>query len=406
MFDLCRETSGRISCTSIEHDASPPVINLQGQTILKGFGIPFIPAGNLFPIPILDSSIQLNYKINMSMHSSANIAEVLLSRQVLKEQDWSGEFLDSMEKGIGRWADEDMQAHKIEYINLSILFTDDAARLHFDADSWHDAIGLDGISEQECERYGAFALETDICDSITIGDKVKELNLLVPGAGFAVSRIIIESLAQFHVFTPQICEALIENVYEDYYEEPKKGDPEQDQDEFVTRKQFLKDVPKEVYEGEYDLETIVVAKGKTEDPGILRLLDDVINLYYLYKEGQEVAYDLNGYKAFGHLCNDEERNIPCLAIFYGEEGGIEHRIFDDERESISHEDHTYISFLHCFDINSKCSINKSALALWWVFRIIVLADQVLQGLGSDSGRDHRFAPATKNYQPTLEEAQT
>lgn len=340
------------------------------------------------------------------MHTSANIAEVLLSREVLKEEDWNGEFLDSIEKGIGRWADDVMQGHKIEYVNLSILFTDDAERFHYDSNDWRDNVAEDPL-QQECERYGAFALETDICDSISIGDRVKELNSLVPGAGFAASRVLIAALTEFHVFTPQSCDALIENVYEDYYEEPSESDTERDQDEFVTRKQFLEDVPKEIYEGEYSLEALVEAKDKTEDPKLLRLLDDVLNLYYLNKEGQEVAFDLNGYKAFGHLGTDDSRNIPCLAVFYGdEENGIEHRIFDDERESISHDDHTYICFLHCFDVNSKYSINRSALALWWVFRIIVLADQVLQGLGSNLERDHRFAPATKNHQPTLEEAQT
>ena len=382
------------------------MINAQGQTILEGFGIPFVPAGNLLPIPILDSSIQFTYVINMSMHASANIAEILLNRQVLKEQDWNGEFLDSIEKGIGRWADEDMQGHKMEYINLSILFTDDSSRLHFNADDWHETVVREDSSQPECERYGAFALETDICDSISIGDKVKELNCLAPGAGYAACRIVFHSLTQFHVFTPQMCDMLLETVYEGYYEDLQEGAPERDQDEYVTRKQFLEEVPKEVYEGEYSIETLAEAKSRTEDPKLLRLLDNLLSLDSLNKDGEEVAYDLNGYKAFGHFSDEDGRNIPCLAIFYGEDGGIEHRIFDDERESISHDDHTYISFIHCFDVNSKYAINKSALALWWVFKILVLADQVLQGLGSNAERDRRFLHVAKNYQPTLEEAQT
>ena len=77
---------------------------------------------------------------------------------------------------------------------------------------------------------------------------------------------------------------------------------------------------------------------------------------------------------------------------------MEERVFDDYQESIVQGEHTYQIFLHAFDIKNKDSINRGALALWWVMRLLVQADLVLQGMNWDRSRDYRFGPRPRSQQ--------
>ena len=64
-------------------------------------------------------------------------------------------------------------------------------------------------------------------------------------------------------------------------------------------------------------------------------------------------------------------------------------------------EHTYLCFLHAFDISDKNSIHRGALALSWALKILALADQVLQGINWDESRDHRFSDVIRTREQKI-----
>ena len=389
--------------SSVEPDAFASLTNRDGQVILPGFGIPFALEGHQFPIPILPVDTPREYKVAMSLNTAAAISDVFLSREILRDSDWDGRFLESLSAGTERWANGEMNGHFAEYLDVAIIITDDIAHLYFDDASWAETAVSEGHPDGVCERYGAFAFETDLCESIVIGKRVEELNLLESCAGYEAARVLTRALSEFHAFTPERCEEMIERYYEDSYYSAEEQEnewsdrasgSEEDEDEYVSMKEFRKAVPSELYEGPETIEAVVLAKDKARDEKTIRLLDDIIDLHYLTTAAEEEALDMNGYRLLGHSCYGHEDNVPPVVIFY-ELQDIEERVFDDYHNSMTQGEHSYLCFLHCFNMNEKNSIHRGASALSWALKLLVLADQVLQGMNWDESRDHRFSDVVR-----------
>ena len=367
-----------------------------GQYILPTFGIPFAPKGHLFPVPSLPEDVAWEYPVAMSLGRAADFATVLLQRGILHESDWKGRLVDSITEGLRRWANETMGAYSLEHFNLDLFYTDDIMQLSFQHDEWLESAGEHGHPDGDCETYGAFGFETGFCQLCEVGDAVEFLNTLEPTAGYVCVRVLQYALMEFFPYTPNMCHDILEN-YHDEWAEPEDENPqglpvlgtEDDYSTYPTEKEFRKEVPQELYVGDYSISTIVDCLAKTQDPKWVRLLTDVITLHHLAEAAREAALQINGYEVFGHGKYSWESHVPPVAIF-NRLNGIEESIFDDFRDGMVQGEHTYLCFMHTFDMEKETSIQRGVLCLEWAFKLLVLSDSVLQGLNWDQTRDHRF----------------
>jgi hypothetical protein len=350
----------------------------------------------------------------MTLDTTADFASVLLGRGMLTEGDWTGKLVASVNAGLENWCNTVMGAHRLEYIDVGLVYTDQIENLYFQHSEWLEQAPFNGHPDGECERYGAFALENSSCELCEVGGRVRELEALEPGAGYACARILMYGLMEFFPFTPQTTEETIEQYQE--WNEPDGEEPlldnrtnevvthsEDDYDGYAKMSTFQEQVPKGMYDGSYEVEAVRRALGKTSDPGLSRLLQDCLDLHDLAAEALTASQDMQAMGVFGHSNYCWEQHVPPVAIFYAM-NGVEERVFDDFQNGMSQGEHTYLCFMHAFDMDDMTAMNRAASALWWALRLIVLSDSVLQGLNWDKNRDHRFDTRIRGYDEKVAEA--
>ena len=399
------------------------MIESAGQVVLPGFGVPFVPQGHHFPVPGLAPGTLWDYPVAMTLDTVADFASVLLGRGMLTATDWTGKLVESVNAGLERWANTVMGAHRLEYIDVGLVYTDEIQNLYFQHDEWLEQAPFNGHPDGECARYGAFALECSTCELCEVGGRVRELEAIEPGAGYSCARILMYGLMEFFPYTPQTTEETIAQ-YEEWNEpeDPdrdldgpvldthsnegvtRSGDhSEDDYDGFPKMSTLEEQVPKAMYGGPYDPEPVRRTLGKTTDHGLVRLLQDCLDLHDLSAEAQTAAQDTQGTGVFGHGGYAWEQHVPPVALFYAM-NGVEERVFDDFHNGMAQGEHTYLCFMHAFDMDNKDALNRGASALWWALRLIVLSDSVLQGLNWDTTRDHRFDTRVRDYEEKVAEA--
>lgn len=379
-----------------------------GQIILPTFGIPFVPQGHSFPVPSLPDDTPWEYPVAMTLDSAADFATVLLNRGMLVEGDWNGRLISSVTEGLTRWANGTMGGYGLEYLDLALVYTDDITQLYFQHEEWMEAVGQGDHPDGDCDQYGAFAFETTLCEMCEVGAVVKVLNELHADAGYTVVRVLQFALTEFFPFTPQTCSEILENYYEEWAEpedENPGGLPVRGYDDdsgYPSKEEFKQQLPEKFYDGDYSVGTLVECLDKTDDPKLVRLLRDAIALHHLAEDADEAAFLVNGYHVFGHAKYSWESHVPPVAIF-NEMNGVEEEIFDDFRNGLTQGEHTYLCFLHAFNMANANSINRGALALEWVTKLLVLSDSVLQGMNWDETRDHRFDTRVRTHAEKVKE---
>ena len=97
-----------------------------------------------------------------------------------------------------------------------------------------------------------------------------------------------------------------------------------------------------------------------------------------------------------------ESHVPPIAIF-SRMGGVEEALFDDFRNSLTQGEHTYLCFMHTFDVTESGSVLRALSALEWTMKLAVLSDLVLQGMNWDTSRDHRFDTRIRTHAEKVQE---
>lgn len=389
-------------------NVSHPLAAEQGQLVLPSFGIPFAPQGHHFSVPSLPDDTPWQYSIATSLDTVATFASVLLQRDIIRGGDWTGDLQESVTNGLERWANTVLGGYSLEYLNIIIIYTDDVGQLYFEHEEWLEEAQNSDHIDKGCDKYGAFALETISCDMCEVGGKIEVLNSLYPNAGYACLQVVQDALSEFFAFTPRMAHSLLSDYHEqkeedgDYRETDTIPDADEGDSAYPSRDKAEKELPKELYDRSCNISAVTECMQLVKDPRDIRLLQDVLDLHFLVEASQEAALLLNGFAAFGHSDYCWESHVPCVGIFNKMEG-IEESIFDDFRNSITQGEHTYVCFMHTFDVANPKSIARGASALNWVLKLLILADSVLQGMNWNEARDHRFDTTVRTHLDKHEE---
>lgn len=150
------------------------------------------------------------YTVSLASEDAAlaDLAEGLLAERILKSTDWAGDLAQSIEDGLRRWFFLEMEVGSMKLLAFDLLYTDnvecasaegeagdDPGHYYLDgyAGRWVKEYGRPSKKDEPSPQVGTFVLGcgdglyNEYYGSVVfVGRAVAALNLIYPGAGYAV----------------------------------------------------------------------------------------------------------------------------------------------------------------------------------------------------------------------------
>lgn len=298
---------------------------------------PLAPRRGGLVIPRLGDSVPHKMVLSEATHRSGatvHITEALLMAGALKETDWCGGFLKTMQNGLSRYVDHEIGCSRLSVFHALQLEIYDCLEEAFD-DEYREAISYESwhrtMAGDPSKPIGAFALYwgQHPAECVLVATKTRRLEQVSPGLGFGLLALIERAFGLIgfgHGFKWGL------NIVEEAWDEWEGYEDDHPDTTLLTPKLFFEIIPKECTTGHWDaalVERVLNEPGSGRGPRgwISKALLPALELYSLVRDLEERYSFVNhvwlAENVEGMLCEH-----PVVYLSWDPQDAM-HRIVDD-----------------------------------------------------------------------------
>lgn len=239
-------------------------------------------------------------------NASALIAEALLAAGLLRERDWCGSFEKSINAGLKRWLNVQMDAQGWHFFKpLILLYTDSSERASEDMsfECW-----IDNFEAEENRPVGffAFAWNQHEAQGINVSRQTLALEKAFPNVGFGLFRLLEAAFrlsVNGHTFGWGA--NMVSDWTDEYYDvELDEGST------LLNLKRFNERIPEGTHVVNYDHSLVQDALARARRSGwkrhLVPVLENIVRLFDLVDAAEQECFDPDHH----HLFDSYEMD-PC-----------------------------------------------------------------------------------------------